>query len=77
MKKFYRISKIGNSIFATLSKDVVDEMNISSGDQVSYEIIPGTNKIVLNLSGQKQNNSKKNDKQNSNWISKLAGSITI
>ena len=81
MKQQFNITKIGNSLFATLPNKLVKQLQLKSGDQVSYEIIPGKKKVLMNIAPQgKRDDSTsivealaEEDKQ---WITEMAGSLS-
>jgi antitoxin component of MazEF toxin-antitoxin module len=82
MKRFFNITKIGNSLFATLSRRLVNQLNIKPGDKVSYEIVPGKKKIIMNLipkpgSRSPQELLKELNQADRKWIEETAGSLTV
>ncbi|MBI4225796.1 hypothetical protein HY612_01665 [Candidatus Roizmanbacteria bacterium] len=81
MKKYFQITKIGNSLFATLSSKLVEQLNLRPGDQVFYEIIPGKKKIIMNIVQSSDSIDRKKiieelNEKDKEWIKKHAGSLS-
>jgi len=81
MKKYYQITKIGNSLFATLSSKLVEQLNLKPGDRVFYEIIPGKRKIIMNLvqgtlTENKSNMLEELNPKDKKWVKENAGSLS-
>ena len=80
MKKYYQLTKIGNSLFATISSKLVRQLNLQPGDKVFYEIIPGKKKIVMNIVSQSKQTANvvgELSKKDQDWLKKQAGSLTV
>ena len=81
MKKYYQITKIGNSLFATLSSRLVELLNLKAGDKVFYEVVPGKKKVIMNIV-ENSNFEEKNklmedlNDKDKDWIKKNAGSLS-
>jgi len=54
MKKYYQITKIGNSLFATLPKTLVRQLDLKSGDVVEYETPNDKATLILHIKHIKQ-----------------------
>jgi antitoxin component of MazEF toxin-antitoxin module len=54
MKALYRIVKVGNNLFATIPISIVKSLGLSSGDHVSYELIPGKKQATIHFRSQSQ-----------------------
>lgn len=82
MKKYYQITQVGNSLFATLPKKLVEQLNLKSGDKVFYEIIPGKKKVILNIVPQRKKSNKDTpikslEQEDKEWLKETAGSLTV
>jgi antitoxin component of MazEF toxin-antitoxin module len=78
MKRNYLITKIGNSLFATIPNKLAKQLGLHAGDQVYYELIPGKKKIILNLvTHSAQSSTASLNKKDSLWLKQNAGSLTI
>jgi antitoxin component of MazEF toxin-antitoxin module len=80
MKKYFKVIKIGNSIFSLLPSNLVKQLEIKPGDNVFYEIVPDKKQVLLNFTGESSDstpNEKNINKKQNKWVDNLAGSLTL
>jgi antitoxin component of MazEF toxin-antitoxin module len=79
MKNYYKITKVGNSLLAVLPSNVVKALGLQSKQRVTYEIIPGQNKVIMSIAPQNENTRGKSsvDKQVVEEVEKYRGILTV
>ncbi|MEI7578920.1 MAG: hypothetical protein WCJ58_02645 [bacterium] len=77
MKKYFKVIKIGNSIFSLLPSNLIKQLQIKPGDNVFYELIPGKRQVMMNFASEPGEAKLKNSNQpNNSALDDLAGSLT-